>query len=292
MAAMISWASTNAGGAAVGLAAAVVLVTAAAPAGAESAASGLLYERALMSAAGVRCGLFSPGVAAALEASRGQARGAALRAGDGAAAVQATEARATAKAAEVDCRDPGLQTAAARVRDAYADYAKLSVMRFPGARSAWRAERPDPRLPGERWALVEALPGTGGWMLFGVVDGRPVLLDARRGAAMASGVRLSLRDPGRLQQPFLSGPPPSDVSRVFLASTRGPAARALLPAGANSGLLYRFPVEALSALSALDPREVARLELIYPAAGRDRVLAVPLEIGDLAAARAFLAARS
>ena len=256
---------------------------------APSAASGLLYERALMEAAGRRCALFAPGVASALEASRNQARGAALRAGDTPGVLDALEGRAVAKAASVDCRAPGLLTAAERVRGAFADYAQLSVMRFPGPRSAWRAERADPRLRGDRWRLVQALPGAGGWILFGSVSGRPALLDARRGAGPAASVRLRLRDPSRLAAPFLAGPPPAQLSRVFLASGRSPAARALLPAGAATGLLYAFPQAAMTALATLDPRETAQVELIYPAAGRERADAAPLEIGDLAAALAFLA---
>ena len=269
---------------------AAAVLAAPALARATSAASGLLYERALMSAAGARCALFTPAVARALEASRAQALGAALRAGDDAAATQATQARAQARAQAVDCRAPGLQTAAARVRTAFSDYAKLSVMRFPGLRSAWRAERPDPRLTGPRWRLVQALPGTGGWMLFGVVDGRAALLDARRGAAPAAAARLKLRDPARLEQPFLAGAPPASVSRVFLAERRIAAVRALLPAGAASGALYPFPAEALSALARLDPRETAEVELVYPSAGPDRVATAPVEIGDFNAAEAFLAA--
>ncbi len=261
-------------------------------AAAPSGASGLLYERALMEAAGRRCALFASGVASALDASRSQARGAALRAGDTAQALDAVEGRAAAKAGSVDCRAPGLLTAAKRVRGAFADYGRLSVMRFPGTRSAWRAERADPRLPGDRWRLVQALPGTGGWILFGGVSGRPALLDARRGAVPAASVRLRLRDPSRLATPYLAGAPPASISRVFLASGRSLAARTLLPAGATTGLLYAFPQDALTALATLDPREVGQVELVHPATGRERIDAAPVEIGDLAAALAFLAVPS
>ena len=257
---------------------------------AASAASVLLYERALMDAAGARCALFTPAVAGALKAARAQARATALRAGDGAGAVRATEARALTRAGAVDCRAPGLRVAADRVREAFADYAKLSVMRFPGARSAWRAERADPRLTGPRWRLVQALPGTGGWVLFGLQSGRPTLLDARRGAMPAAGARLSVRDPARLDAPFLLGPPPPADSRMFLAQGRATAVRALLPAGADRGVLFTFAPEALQALAGLDARETAEVALVYPAAGRERVYAAPIEVGDVALALAFLAA--
>ena len=174
----------------------------------------------------------------------------------------------------------GLLTAAERVRGAFADYAQLSVMRFPGPRSAWRAERADPRLRGDRWRLVQALPGAGGWILFGSVSGRPALLDARRGAgARGQACACACETPRGSPRRSSRGRSPAQLSRVFLASGRSPAARALLPAGAATGLLYAFPQAAMTALATLDPRETAQVELIYPAAGRERADAAPLEIG-------------
>jgi hypothetical protein len=256
---------------------------------AASAAQGLLYERTLMDAAGRRCGLFAPDVAAALAAAKAQARGAALRAGDSPAAVAATQARALARAGEADCRSAGLRTAAERVRDAFQSYSQLYVMRFPGPRSAWRAERPSGAAKAPPWSLVEALPGSGGWILFGMTDGAPALLDARRGAAPAAFARIVVRDPTRATEPYLGGPPPPALSRVVLASARRPASRALWPAGATGATLYLFPPDLLARLAGLDPRETAGVELVYPSPGRDRVVAASLEIGDLEAAKAFLA---
>jgi hypothetical protein len=270
----------------------LALVVAAACFGGPAAAgdaSDLLYERTVMAQAGVRCGLFQPPVLNALQAARLQARGAALRAGGRPDAVAALEARARERAERTDCRASGLQTAAARVRQAFADYAQLHVMTFPGPRSAWRAERPDPRLPRPRWSLVEQLPGSGGWMLFGLVDGRPALLDARRAAVPAAFARIGVRDLDRVAQPYLLGPPPPSLARVFLASGRGAAARALLPAGAAAGVLYRFPPELAGELARLDPREQASVALAYPGAGRDRMALAVVEVGDFAAAQAFLA---
>jgi hypothetical protein len=273
----------------------IALATAAAATGAQaaggrpSAAQGLFYERALMSRADARCHLFSRDIAAALASAREQARGAALRAGDSAAAVEATRGRALAKADAVDGRPRGRPPAAAPPRDAFASYAKLFFMRFPGPRSAWQAERPEPSRRGPRWDLVEALPGTGGWLLFGTVGGAPALLDARRDAQPAATAWLVARDPARWAQPVLADAPPAGASLTFVAESRAAAAVSLLPAGATRGTLYRFPAAALDALSALDPRETARVELAYPAAGRERTVSAPLEVGDLAAARAFLA---
>src|SRR5450432_2159167 len=92
----------------------------------------LLYERAVMSAADARCGLFAPDVAAALAAGTVQARGAALRGGISADALHATERAAQAKAAAVDCRSPDVALAAARVRSAFSGFAKITRLTYAG----------------------------------------------------------------------------------------------------------------------------------------------------------------
>ena len=279
-------------------AAALILALAglAAPARA-SGASDLLYERTLMQAADARCHLFAADVGRALAASRDQARSAAVRAGDAPVAVADTQARAAARAASVDCRAPGLAMAAARVRAAYAGYARLQVLTFPGPQAMWRAERPYAGYHGPpRWGLVQVPLGQGGWVLFGQVDGAVTALDARRGAAPAAGARLFVRDPARLATPYIASSrrdlaaqaPPHEAARVFIADDRYAPPRSLWPAGATAATAYRFPATALQALAALDPREVATLELVYPSVKGERVVRAWIEVGDLAAARAFL----
>lgn len=264
------------------------------------AAAQYLYERTLMSAADVRCHLFAPAVGRSLSAARMQAHDAALRAGETPDGVAALEARAQAKAAATPCNAPGLKLAAERLRTAYADYAKLQTLTFPGVRTSWKAERPYPAYHGPpRWGLVQTTVGQGGWMLFGVVNGQVALLDARRNVAPAASVRLVLRDPARLDQPYVDARrndpaaqmPPLDVSQVFIARSRAPAPKSLWPAGAQNAVTYQFPAEALPALARLDPREMAAVELVYPSLKGDRVATSWIEVGDLAAARAFLDAR-
>ena len=80
-------------------AAALALAGAAAPAAAD--ALGAYYERAVMSAANQRCGLFTPELASALASAEAQARGAALRSGASAAALGQVEQRAQSKAGAV-----------------------------------------------------------------------------------------------------------------------------------------------------------------------------------------------
>lgn len=269
-------------------------------ASAASAASQYLYERTLMGAADGRCHLFTPDIGRALSAARAQARNAALRAGDGSAAVAATERRALAKAATVDCRSSGLRLAADRLRAAFADYAKLQVLSFPGVRAGWRAERPYPAYHGApRWGLAQSVVGQGGWMVFGITGGQVTLLDARGDSAPAPIARIVFRNSAILSEPYVdlrrNDPAdqvaPTAVSQAFLAQGRTSAPRSLLPAGAKTGLAYQFPTNVMAALAQLDPREMASVQLVYPGPKGDRVVTGWVEVGDLAAAQAFLATR-
>lgn len=203
-------------------------------ASAASAASQYLYERTLMGAADGRCHLFTPDIGRALSAARAQARNAALRAGDGSAAVAATERRALAKAATVDCRSSGLRLAADRLRAAFADYAKLQVLSFPGVRAGWRAERPYPAYHGApRWGLAQSVVGQGGWMVFGITGGQVTLLDARGDSAPAPIARIVfgilqffpslMLICGEMTQPIRSPPPPFLRPSSLKAGPRRPA---------------------------------------------------------------------
>ena len=276
-------------------------------AAAASQASGLLYERILMGRADVRCRLFTPEIAGALAASAAQARGAALRAGDDPAAVAATAGRANARADAVPCNNPDLKRAADRVRKAFDSYAALRTLSFPGLVVGWSADRqPWPLVvnkavvPGPRWRLWQSAPGTGGALTVGLAEGPAFLaLTTAPDAASAYAARLVLRDPAKAPQPFidprrpgLAGrtPPPS-ATRAFLASGLGPAPLSLIPpGGARRGILARFPPEATQALAALDPREAATVEFLFPSATGERVEAASIEVGDFAAGEAFLAA--
>src|SRR5690606_32365346 len=79
----------------------VALVVTSRPAHAAGGALDLLYERTVMSAADQRCALSTPQIKAALDASRLQARGAALRAGTPKDRLAETEGRAWRKARAV-----------------------------------------------------------------------------------------------------------------------------------------------------------------------------------------------
>jgi hypothetical protein len=107
--------------------------------------------------------------------------------------------------------------------------------------------------------------------------------------------RLVLRDTGRTSGPYLAlagkgAPlfrklPPRAATRAFMAEARDAVGPELAPKGARGGAAFRFPVAAAQALAELDPREAVAVEFLF--AG-DQVRTAYVEVGDFAAARAFL----
>jgi hypothetical protein len=262
-------------------------------------AADLFFERTVMSAAGDRCDLFSPPVSAALAAAAQQARGAALRSGADARALTALEQDARRRGASVDCKSPEVATAAGRVQSAFAGFARVSRMTYPGDVADWRADRDVGRTP--RWNLAQDARFGGDRLTFGLAgrDGGAALLAAADfgDGATPYAARLVLRDVGRTTAPYLglaggSAPlarklPPRSATRAFLAEARTAVGPELAPKGARQALAFRFPVAAAQALAGLDPREAVAVEFLFPG---DQVRTAYLEVGDFAAARAFLLA--
>jgi hypothetical protein len=283
---------------------AVALCLSAAPAGGAQAATpaaNLFYERALMTAADQACRLFAPDVAAALSAAKAQARGAALRSGADAASLSGLEAQADAAGA-AGCRSPGIAAAAAQVRAAFAGYAALSEMKFPGELSSWTASRP----AADGWRVVQR--DRFGWdvMLFGVAGhaaDRPLIAAASfTDHAQPYGARLVLRDAALTSGPYLdqreadiAGRLPIDARLPPRSGTRVFAAEATAPAGVLQGadmpgaVAFRFPAAAADALAGLDPREAVAVEFLFTGDGGETVRTAYVEVGDFAAARAFQA---
>ena len=96
------------------------VVLAAAPGLAHAQPADLYFERTVMTVADERCGLFTPGVSAALAAGKAQARGAALRAGASQDLLKQVERGARAKASRLDCDSPQVLKEAERVKTAFA----------------------------------------------------------------------------------------------------------------------------------------------------------------------------
>jgi hypothetical protein len=266
----------------------------------------LFYERAVMSAADQRCGLFAPDVAAALAAATAQARGAALRAGVSANALRLTQQTAQAKAAAVDCRSADVATAATRVKSAFSGFAKLTRLTYAGDVAGWAADRNISR--SLRWQLQQETAFGPDRMAFGLAgrDGQSALFAVARFADGAEpyAARLVLRDQARSAQPYLarfgggstaSLPlaqrlPPRGAQKAYAAAGRAPAGPDLLPpsvtkGGVASGWVFRFSDEASQDLARLDPRESVAVEFLFPG---DVVRRAYVEVGDFAAGRAFL----
>lgn len=261
-------------------------------------ASDRLYERTLMLAADARCRLFSPGLASALDASRAQSRGAALRSGASQDQVQALEQRARAKASSVACNSKDLTTAAARVRTGFEGYSKLLVMNYPGDVSSWRADRPaSATIP--VWRLSQPASYGGERMIFGLVGNAKALTAV---ATFPAGqrpyaARIIVRDTRRTLGPYIetgagrnlaAKVPPRNASLVFNAESRENAPPSLLPKDAKSGLAFRFPAAAADAIAQLDPREAVTVEFAFPGRGAEETRKAYIEVGDFAAGRAFL----
>ena len=264
--------------------------TGAGAAGATGPSLNPYYERTLMGEAGVRCGLFAPPVLASLRAGAAQARAAALGAGAGVQAADAARGRALRKADATACDSAELRIAAQRVRAAFLSWSRQPRLDLPGRGGGWVAERPWKK--GARWALSARGALGGRPLTFGLarLAGPGLVLAADSALPDASGAyaaRLVMRDGARAPDAYLArdGQPPPQASRAFLAERKGPADPAL-----GAGEVFLFPQAAADALALLDPRESVRLELAFPAAGRDRVVSTLIPVGDFATGRAFLAA--
>jgi hypothetical protein len=272
-----------------------------APGFAQAAPADLFYERTVMTAAQERCGLFAPEVAAALASAAAQARGAALRAGTANSSLRQIEANAQAKANSVPCASPDISLAAGRVKVAFAGFARMDRLTYPGDIANWQADRGIGR--GARWKLAQDVAFGRDRMAFGLagVSNPGALVAVARFADGAEpyAARLLLRDDARSSGAYLNRwttgstadlpltrrlPPPSAL-KSFAAAARSPATPDLLPKDAGPGWTFRFPDAAAHELAALDPREAIAVEFLFPG---DVVRRAYVEVGDFAAGRAFL----
>jgi hypothetical protein len=284
-------------------AAAALALAAAGPALAATSAANLFYERAVMTAADGACWLFAPDVATALAASKAQARGAALRSGADPAGLAAVEAQASAAGAGA-CRSATIAAAAQQVRAAFAGYAHLQHLEFPGEFAPWVAERPLSEAA-PHWRLSQR--DRFGWdvMLFGLAghgSDRPLTAVASfADGAQPYGARLVLRDPGATSGPYLDARqadvagripidarlPPRASSVVFQAGEMTPAGKDLAGPDMAGAWSFRFPDAATDALAGLDPREAVAVEFLFAGDDGEQVRTAYVEVGDFAAGRAF-----
>ncbi len=271
--------------------AAVLLAGPAAAAGPEVA----FAERTALLGADRACGLFAPPMRAALEAAAWQARGVLLRSGWSEVRADTLGAGARAEGARRPCADPVLARAAEGARAGFSGWSRLMAMRFPGGERAWAARRTqDP----ERFYLRQDIPGPRA-AAFGVrEDGSRAAVTLRlplaAGEAAPAAARLYYRDRARAPRSAADLPGRTRTGLPALAASRASASvvfaqgRRLETVEKMRFALFTFPDATLAALAALDPREAAEIE-IDAVGGPVRLY---LEVGDLAAARAFLAAQA
>ncbi|MBU6372772.1 MAG: hypothetical protein KJS97_08595 [Alphaproteobacteria bacterium] len=267
----------------------------AAPALAAQDPAALTYaQRRALLAADEGCNLLEQGPRAALSAMTSQSRAVLVRAGwtpDRLATLDRDAVRAGRSHA---CNAPVLADAAASARAGYEGWRRLSTMTFPGQAASWTSRRtPDP----DGWIVWQDAPGapgvrlgvreteTGAELVFSVPD--PV---------RASGARLRVRDPARAPQPGFDAPGrakarlsdrlpmPTESTAIFASSRRIEAGSSRTPART----VFAFDNSAFERLVALDTREAIGVELPTPEGGVRTYL---IEVGDLAAARAFAALR-
>ncbi|MDX2235164.1 MAG: hypothetical protein NW200_11770, partial [Hyphomonadaceae bacterium] len=201
-------------------------------------------------------------------------------------------ADARAEGARRPCADPVLTRAADGARAGFAGWARLASMRFAGGERAWLARRTQ---DADRFYLRQDLPGQA---IFGIREtGAGAALSLRMplspGAAAPAGARLYFRDRARAPRSAADLPGRTATGLHTLAASRASATvvfaqdRRIETVERARFAALTFPDAALDALAALDPREAVEIEIDAPGGARR----LYLEVGDLAAARAFLRAQ-
>ena len=191
-----------------------------------------------------------------------------------------------------------------QVRAAFAGYAHLDHMEFPGEFASWLAERPA-SVTAPRWRASQR--ARFGWdvMLFGLAghgDERPLTAVASfADGAQPYGARLVLRDSDATSGPYLDARqadidgripidgrlPPRASSRVFEAGEMTAADKALVMSDMTGAVAFEFPQAAGDALAQLDPRETVAVEFLFTGDDGETVRTAYVEVGDFAAAKAF-----
>jgi len=271
---------------------ALALGTATAASATENARTAYVERRGLLEA-DAQCRLFEPSIRAALNVGLAQTRGALLREGWTNARLRELDSAAVNAARARACGDQRTETAAEAARRSFASWANTGTMLFPGWDRSWRARRV---VDQSGWRLSQGIDAPVP-ALFGVREVRDVqhltlALPLARGAAAPTSVQLIVRDTSRgamreialtqrISQGLEAGLPSPMVSRsissVRTIETRNNARTAV----------FTFPDTAFRDLVALDPRETVELRLETGRATQSLLV----EVGDVAAARAFLTLR-
>lgn len=278
------------------LIAAALSIAAAPSASAQTGALGaqaLYVERRALLETDAQCSLFSANIRAALQAGSGQAAGALLRSGWTRARLNELEHAAVSAARARACGDPRSASAARAAEAGFASWVRTYAMNFRGAERLWTARR---SADVNGWRLSQPI-GAPIAAIFGVREHEgaqqlSLVMPLAPGDSAPASVQLVMRNPARASTDMLdlrgrtasglaAGLPAPGAARGYFANSR----RVEAIRGAPSQAVFTFPETAFQSLLRLDPRETAELRL--ESAGRtQRIL---IEVGDIAAARAFLA---
>jgi hypothetical protein len=273
---------------------ALVLATSSAASASEATnARTAFVERRGLLEADAQCRLLTPDIRSALSVTLAQARGALLRAGWTSANLRELETAAINAARARACNDQRTATAASDARRAFSHWINVSTMEFPGWDRSWQAHRV---IDDSNWRLSQEID-TPVAAVFGVrqrgeSQRLTLAVPIARGQTAPASAQLILRDasrarvrevalPQRISQGLEAGLP-SPAS-----STSIPSVRTIERSNGRQVAIYTFPDTAFRDLVTLDPRETVEIRL---ESGRflQRLF---VEVGDVAAARAFLTIR-
>jgi hypothetical protein len=248
----------------------------------------LYVERRGLIEADAQCRLLDPGPLDALRASTAQARGALLRAGWSNTQVGELDAAVAVAAQARACDDARTLGAARTARAAYTTWANSGRMEFPGWDRAWLALRaPD----ADGWRLRQTISAPRA-AVFGVRDHDDaqclaLIAPNQTGARPPQSAHLILR---ARTSPFVEVALPARMAYGLAAGAPAePSAAELVGVRSveHGRVVFTFPDNAFAMLLTLDPRETVIVEL-YDGVSRQRLY---VEVGDIAAARAFLTIR-
>jgi len=262
---------------------------------AAAGADAMFAERSALLTADRRCDLFSPQLRQALEASTFQARGVLLRSGWTTLRADALARGAAREVSARRCDDPVLVKAADNARAGFSGWTRLMGMTFPGGERTWSVRRaPDPQGFYIRQDIPNPRPAVFGVRREGNGGSLMLVMSLRPDEAAPSTARLSFRDTARAPRSIADTP--GRLGHGLASLTASPATARVTHAQARAvetgergarAVVFTFPDSALYTMKGLDPREAMTVTL----EGR-QTITLYVEVGDIAAAHAFLAAEA
>jgi hypothetical protein len=240
-----------------------------------------------------RCNLLSADIRAALNVGAMQARGSLLRAGWTSTQVRGLERSVIQAAGQRPCNDTRTLQSAAEARRAFTPWLSAGYMEFPGWQRTWLARRG----ASDGWRLSQAIDAPRA-AVFGVrqqgaTQHLTLVITLDRGETAPMSAQLVQRDVSRAAMREITLP--QRVAYGIQAGAPSPSGAMTIPStrtierisGGRTQVAFTFPDSAFAALLRLDPREAIELRVQN---GRS-VQSMYVEVGDIAAARAFVTLR-